>query len=164
MAYKTLPSQERLCQLFVYDEVGVLRWRETRTGYASAGSIAGTIGQYGYRRALVDGSFYAVHRIVWKMHTGNDPMRQLDHINGDKDDNRIENLREATCSQNVFCASKTVISKSGVRGVYYIARLGKYKASYRKDRKSFYLGLFEKIEDARAAYESATAKAFAGFK
>ena len=165
MAAKQLPSTDRLRQLLNYDsETGLLTWRESRTGTAKDGSIAGTVHKiYGYRRIGIDGVLHSAHRIAFKIYFYKDPSEHLDHINGSRDDNRICNLREATNSQNVASGKLGRISQSGKTGVYFIKRLGKYLSGFRKNKKYNYLGLFLTLEEAESAYNKEFKKAFGEF-
>jgi len=69
----------------------------------------------GYYFGSIDGCQYLAHRVVWKMHTGDEPS-QLDHINGDRSDNRIKNLRVATSKENA--QNRTALGASGYKGVH----------------------------------------------
>lgn len=162
MIHKQLPSQDRIGQLLSYDSrTGELYWKITQSNVIRSGSKAGSLNNAnGYVRIKLDKIMYAAHRLVWKMHTGKDPAHHLDHINGIRSDNRIENLREATNSQNIAAAKLNKISKSGKTGVYYIERLGKYTAAFRKNRKYNYLGLFGTLQEAEAAYLKAFKESF----
>jgi hypothetical protein len=93
-------TQEEAHRLFEYKD-GALYWKEmvtSRTGNR-VGKIAGSIHKSGYRIISVHGHQYKVHRLMFLYHHGYIP-EFIDHINGIKDDNRIENLREATRTQN----------------------------------------------------------------
>lgn len=98
-----LPSVERLNELFQYQpETGELIYKINRRGNAKAGSIAGTIDKSsGYRRISVDGKQFRAHRLVWKMLKNEEPPELVDHIDSDRANNRIDNLQEATHSQNL---------------------------------------------------------------
>lgn len=113
-----LPSMERLCQLFECRD-GVLYRRVSTSPNARAGDRAGTLGGCGYLRVRIDGTKFKVHRLVWTMHYGPIPAgMQVDHVNGDKLDNKIENLRLASHSENQMNRRGAhASSKSGVRGV-----------------------------------------------
>ena len=97
MRYTTpLPSQEFLLAKFEYEpETGHLIHKTN----SYKGHKAGTVVWNGYVKVRIAGKKLAVHRLVWKMHHGEDPYA-LDHINNDKTDNRIENLRSVTDSEN----------------------------------------------------------------
>lgn len=162
MIHKPLPSSDRISQLLMYDpNDGLLYWKISQSPYVKAGMRAGSLNKKtGYIRIKLDKTMYAAHRLVWKIHKNNDPNHHIDHINGNKSDNRIENLREATNSQNIAAGKTGRKSKSGKTGVYFRDKIGKYVASFRKDKKSFYLGLFLTLEDAEKAYNSAYKEAF----
>lgn len=106
----------------------------------------------GYIRIRVGGTKYKAHRLAWLIHYGAWPSGHLDHINGIKHDNRISNLREVTNKQNHENrrgANKG--SGTGVLGVSFNKRLGKYLAHIRHNDKLHYLGLFPTVELATQA-------------
>jgi hypothetical protein len=110
-------TQEEAHRLFEYKD-GVLLWKEmvtTRTGNR-VGKIAGSIHKHGYRIISVHGRQYKVHRLMFLYHHGYIP-EFIDHINGIKDDNRIENLREATRTQNYQNRFVQKNNTFGVKGV-----------------------------------------------
>jgi hypothetical protein len=91
------------------------------------------------------------------------PRKGLDHINGCRDDNRIENLREATQSENMANVPRLKTNKSGVKGVSWHAGGRKWQAHIQKARKQHYLGLFETLEEAAAAYQEAAHRLHGSF-
>ena len=83
------------------------------------------------------------------------PRKGLDHINGRRDDNREENLREATQSENMANVPRAKNNKSGAKGVSWHAMGRKWQVHIQKSRKTYYLGLFNTLEEAAAAYREA---------
>lgn len=81
-------------------ETGEFRWKMNRGRAAKAGEIAGFIHTSGYRRIGVCGALVYAHRLAWLMHYGSDPLYEIDHINRNRDDNRIINLRDVTSLEN----------------------------------------------------------------
>ncbi|MBT0780540.1 HNH endonuclease [Paracoccus sp. pheM1] len=121
-----------------------------------AGSEAFTaMGDDGYLRGRVLGTAYLAHRVIWALETGEWPQEQIDHSNGDRADNRRENLREATPSENTRNRSVQSNSKSGVKGVSWEKRRGKWRSTIKLHGKQTHLGQFDTIEAARAAYDAA---------
>lgn len=145
---KRLPSQERLRALFHYQD-GQLLWKERR-GSASAGSRAGGVEANGYRVVRVDNCLYKEHRLIWKWVNGVDPADQLDHINRDKADNRIENLEEVDNREN---CTRRWGTRDLPTGVY--RKGGKYVARMWRAGKNLCLGYYGTIEEAAAAYRDA---------
>jgi hypothetical protein len=89
-----------LQELLEYDRVtGKFKWIKARTG-VTVGSEAGTVRKDGYRQITVNRVIYFAHRLAWLYTYGVWPKDQLDHINADRDDNRIENLQECTHKEN----------------------------------------------------------------
>ena len=108
---KVLLSQKRLKQVISYDpESGDM----TRI---DNGRVAGTINGDGYRSVMVDGRLYQAHRLAWLYVHGSFPPDCIDHINGIRTDNRIENLRPATKSQNTMNSKAPSTNSTGVKNV-----------------------------------------------
>ena len=113
-----LPPVERLHELFYYED-GVLYRRVSASFNTRAGDRAGSLKQSGYIGVAVGRKLYLAHRLIWTMHHGVIPAgMEIDHINGDKADNRIENLRLATRSENNRnLRGAHADSRTGIRGV-----------------------------------------------
>jgi hypothetical protein len=106
----------------------------------------------GYRIGIVLGRVVNAHRVVWILHNGPIPDgMHIDHLNGNRLDNRLANLRLATPSQNLRNAKMPRTNKSGVTGVSWAKRHKKWKAELRHDGKTLMLGMFDSLEDAAAA-------------
>ncbi|MGL4507581.1 MAG: HNH endonuclease signature motif containing protein [Aeromonas sobria] len=138
-------------ELLDYSE-GILRWK-SRRGRIPAGAVAGCRDGGGYISVSVHGKMVRAHRIVYEMHFGRIPDgAEIDHINGIRHDNRIENLRLTSRSVNNRNKAKQRNNTSGVTGVCWHTRTGKWQAIF----MSKYLGLFETIEEAKSAYKAAS--------
>jgi hypothetical protein len=143
-------TAERLRALLSYDELtGVFLWRP---GHRRAGKPAGTVTQYGYRQLVVDGRSLLAHRIAWAYVHGLWPSKGMDHINGDKLDNRISNLREADQSQNMQNMRLRRTNTSGLMGVSWDKQRSKWRAQIKVKRQVRVIGLFPTAEEAGAAY------------
>lgn len=114
-----------------------------------------------YLGAGLDFKRFYLHRLAWQYVTGHPPADQIDHINGDKHDNRFENLREATASTNG--ANMHGRSSSGFKGVYLEKRSGRWFSAICVRNKRMHLGTFGSPEEAHAAYVAAAAKHFGEF-
>lgn len=143
-------SLQRLKELVYYSD-GFLYWNR-KTGRSSAGAKLGSPNSCGYLLAKIDKQSYMVHRLIFMYHYGYLPL-VLDHVNGDHLDNRIENLREATFTQNSM--NRPGWSTSGFKGVSKHNQTGKWQARIKVNGKDKYLGLFEHPEDAHQAYREA---------
>jgi len=150
-------TQAELRALFDYDpETGLLIRRIARAKNAPAGRPAGHINRSGYRVIVIRGKRYLAHRLVWAHQYGRFPELSIDHINGDRSDNRIENLREvphAWNCQNLRRPSKN--NRAGILGVH--ENRGKFVAMIYVGGKSKYLGRFATAEQASRAYRQAKA-------
>lgn len=117
-----------------------------------AGKIAGTPDGQGYLAFGVAKGSYKAHRVAWLYVYGVWPDKQIDHINGDRSDNRICNLRLATNTQNQRNAKRRKDNKSGYKGVHWCSTSEKWVASIRVNWKGKTLGRFDNKEDAHRAY------------
>lgn len=139
--------------LFVYHE-GKLINLQNRNYNSLIGDHAACLHKKGYFHVKIKGQSFREHRLIWHMLVGEIPKgKQIDHINGNRNDNRIENLRLVTNrenSQNKRSAMNT--SKTGVLGVSYYKRYNCYVAQICVNYKKINLGYFDNINDAHTAY------------
>jgi hypothetical protein len=117
----------------------------------------------GYVKIKIDDSTYCAHRLAWLLMTGAWPLDQVDHINGDRTDNRWLNLRLANNQQNRRNSKKHRNNTSGIKGVSWDKNAGKWRAHIRINYKLKALGRFDNIEDARDAYQAAIKAAYGEF-
>lgn len=139
-----------------YDaKTGVLTWRIAPRRGIRAGSVAGSLSVLGYLWVGVDQQRVYAHRVCWFLKTGTWPVREIDHINGVKTDNRFCNLREATRSQNIMNTAKRADNINGVKGVGWSKTSEKWRARITINGKVHYLGQFHDKTEAAAAYAEA---------
>lgn len=152
---KDLPSLGRLHQLFTLDpERGLLIWRERNRNLT--GRVAGGVDPgHGYRRVRIDGQFYQAHRVVLAMASGRWPEGEVDHINGNRDDNRPSNLREVARAENLRNKARYRSNRSGRTGVHWHRQHRKWCAAICVGGKARTLGVFHSLEAAIAAREAA---------
>ena len=157
-------TAEILRELVSYDSAtGEFRWR-VKVSNVHAGTIAGSLKVSGYRALMVDRTLYYAHRLAWLYTYGKWPKDQIDHINGERDDNRLANLREATHAQNGRNIPWNTRNKSGFRGVSWAVRRGKRHAQINITGAVRSLGYFTTPEAASAAYEAKATELFGEFK
>ena len=139
---------------------GMFRWRKT-SGKGIAGAVGGAQGLNGYIYLGVRGRRFLAHRLVWWFAHGAWPESAVDHINGNKTDNRLENLRVVSSAGNAQNQRRaTSANKLGVLGVNK-TRGGRYVAHICCEGKRSNLGVFETAELAHAAYLNAKRKTHA---
>lgn len=151
-------TQERLKELLHYDpETGVFTWKHTGRR-KKAGTPAGWVGDRGYSHVQVDGRTYKAHQLAWLYVHGQRPV-EIDHINRNKGDNRISNLRPVERCDNQRNRPAREDSTSGARGVYWRPATHTWRADIssgpRGNRQSKHLGTFDNLFDAVAARRSA---------
>jgi hypothetical protein len=157
-------TAERLRELLHYDpETGVFTWLKRAARRVRVGDVAGCVAQSGYRLLKADGRLYRSHRLAWLWMTGEWPPCEIDHINGDKPDNRWANLRLATRSQNQANQGRTVTNTSGYKGVSWNAKSRKWRAQIRVNGRDSDLGYFASAADAHEAYVVAAKHHFGSF-
>lgn len=148
--------------MFDYDPAtGALRWRPKEGNSRSirsfnnkvAGKVAGTVrqGRSGYLVVGIGRRYYGAHRLIWKLMTGRDPQHFVDHIDGDKLNNKWANLREADNGQNKQNGSLYRNNRSGVKGVCWDASHKAWRAYIGVNGVQRKLGRFKSINDAASA-------------
>ncbi|BAO04697.1 putative HNH endonuclease family protein [Ralstonia phage RSK1] len=142
-------------------EDGKLYWNESR-GSAMKGKEAGSVHTQGYVRIPHHRKYVAAHRLIFFMHFGFLPCT-VDHIDGNRSNNKIENLREATIRQNGMNRRLSRTNKTGLTGIYWHAQLQKWTASIRIDKKLKHLGVFDTVFDAACARLSAEKEQYGQF-
>jgi len=121
------------------------------------GDLAGTVNSLGYRTLCVGGKNVYAHRVAWFLHYGEDPKGQIDHIDGDRANNRISNLRVANNQENSKNSKRYTTNKTGVTGVRYYDG-DRFLSSITVDGKTTHLGVYNNLLDAACARKSAEAR------
>lgn len=153
------PTLDRVNELLDYrPETGDLIQRRNRGGTARQGGLAGHINPDGYRRVRVDGKQYMAHRLVWLISYKVWPPGEIDHINGKKDDNRIENLRGVTRAENEWNKPANKCNSSGYRGVTWDPDYQQWRARVSIDGRNVHLGRFNTAEEANCAYVAGSSR------
>jgi hypothetical protein len=144
---------ERLKALFYYKD-GKLYNRVSR-GSVKKDMESGYISEDGYRRMRVDGKYYYIHRVIWHLLTNKEVPDDLfiDHCDGDRLNNHIENLRLATALENQYNKSRQTNGTSKYKGVWYDSVKGTWKASIRYENVRHYIGQFDSELEAAIAYD-----------
>ncbi len=153
-------TQAEAERLFHYDpETGNLIRRITVGSRSREGDVAGHHLHHGYRAVGINSVKYLVHRVVWLIIHGEFPPKEIDHINGDKSDNRLTNLRAVSRHENNRNLKLSKRNTSGVIGVSYDKRRNKWIARIQSEactQKS--LGEFQNKSDAIEARRLANIK------
>lgn len=127
-------------------DTGIITWKVRPTNSMQAGQVAGCLDSWGHRQILYRGVSYAGHRLAWFLHYGAWPAAQLDHRDGQRDNNRISNLRPATPLQNACNARRRRDNTSGFKGVCCKGDGWQAYISFAGVR--IWLGVFETPHDA----------------
>lgn len=141
-------TENRLYEVLEYDpDTGIFTWKIDRKKHTKIGSIAGSTNGSGYRQISIDGKLYLAHRLAW-FYCFKEWPSLIDHINRNKIDNRLDNLREVTQSINIHNASEKP-SKSGFRNARKVGN--KFQSEIKVNGKSIHLGMFNTAEEASNA-------------
>ena len=141
-------NKELLHELFDYCD-GKLFWKEKRNG-VNLNNEAGYLASHGYWHIKVNNKIFKRHRIVFEMHNGYLP-EFIDHINGIKNDDRIENLRKCNKTQNQYNSKLRLNNKSGLKGVCWHKRFKKWSVQITVNKKKHFIGYFDDLKLADLA-------------
>lgn len=149
-------TQEELKELLSYDpELGLFIWN---INGSIAGSIYVNLNKKRYIIIKIYGHRYGSHRLAWLYMTGYFPKNEIDHINGNGCDNRFENLREATRSENSRNTRLRVNNNSGVCGVFFCNTRKNWRCSIKENSKQITIGRYLSLFDAVCARKNAEIK------
>jgi len=152
-------TQERLKELFNYNpSTGKLTRKITVNYNATAGSTVGSPHNDGYLAVQISGNKYLAHRIIWLYVTGAFPTEQLDHIDGNRVNNRISNLREATNQVNQQNSRLRKDNTTGLPGVRWYTQTNRWRADIVLNSKRHHLGYYKDFFEACCARKSAENK------
>jgi len=159
-----MPHEELIAALDYDRETGLWRWRyrpdrdqSWNTRYAN--TEAGVLRPDGYRYIRLNGERCLGSRLAWFFVTGEWPSGEIDHANGNPSDDRWQNLRQATRTQQCGNSRRSRRNASGLKGVWFHKQKGRFTAQC--DHK--HLGLFDTAEQAHAAYLAAARVKFGEF-
>jgi hypothetical protein len=153
-------TQARLHELFDYRDDGNLIWKVRLSDRNKIGKVAGSFSKSNkYYHCRIEGKTYRLHRLIFLYHHGYLTLgMDIDHIDGNSSNNRIENLREVTGSQNQWNRKKNVNNTSGIKGINWDKRKSKWVSRVMVNNKPIFLGRFDTLEEATVAVENAREK------
>jgi len=149
---KTPLTQARLMEVVAYSQETGAFVRLCPSSNAPTGPVLPLPSKNGYLRMRVDGKLYYLHRLAWLYVHGEWPSNLADHKDGDKTNNRIDNIRNATHAQNLQNIAAKGRGASGLRGAYLDKASGRWQARIMRNYKTISLGYFDTPELAHAAY------------
>jgi hypothetical protein len=150
-------TAETLRGLLDYDpNTGIFRWMVQPNNRVKVGAVAGSVSSKGYTRIKINGMEFKAHRLAWLHFHGVMPTHDIDHINGNRADNRIANLRDVSRSMNLQNQTRPrTDNTSGYRGVSLHKSGKRWKAQIMVNGRKQYIGYFNTPEAAHAAYLAA---------
>jgi hypothetical protein len=122
--------------------------------YAGKPAFA-SIGNHGYHTSTICGKRYLAHRVIWAIHHGAWPSKEVDHINHVRTDNRISNLRQVSRSENSRNLSRATNNPSGATGVYWYSPTSRWVVKLHLNRKMMHVGYFKSKSAAISARKRA---------
>lgn len=148
-------SLETVREHLRYDpQTGLLWWLVPRPG-RKLDKPAGTVRSDGYATLMLHGKHFVAHRLAFALANGHWPKGEVDHIDGDRANNKIENLREVSSQEQCRNKARPSNNKSGVVGVSWHKVRKKWRANIRADHRLRYLGLYDSFDGAVAARKAA---------
>jgi hypothetical protein len=154
---------EQVLEALAYDKHTGKFYRVRNSARRQIGDEAGYPTGDGYLRAKIGIRNFFLHRLAWLIEHGEWPNGEIDHINGDRKDNRICNLRLASRSQNMMNSRAKSTNRLGVKGVRKMPS-GQYQTRIRGNGKTYHLGTFQTLPEAIAAWNAAAEQIHGEFK
>ncbi|WP_048224772.1 HNH endonuclease [Citrobacter sp. BIDMC108] len=148
-------TRDRLIEVLDYDEeTGIFKWKKKLSSRGVVGKIAGTT-SYGYSAINIDGVRYFSHRLAWLYFYGSWPNQEIDHIDRNRKNNAIKNLRDVNRIVNALNTGNRTDSTSGIKGVTFCKKRNQWQAQINLSGKNITLGRFDTIDEAAIAYKAA---------
>lgn len=156
------PTQSQLRELLRYNPgTGEFYWRKSRKNNSiPAGSAAGSLDGRGYVQIHINGKRWKAHRLAWVYMSGEQPVGEIDHIDGNRANNIWSNLRPASHKQNGENIKLRADNTSGFRGVCFDKRRGRWMSKVEHHKKQYNLGYFDTAELAARAARAKRAELF----
>ena len=149
-------TQSELKEVLSYDEMtGQFVWINPKTNRLKIGDVAGWLNNKGYLHIKIGKASYKCHRLAWLYVYGEFPDGQLDHVNGNKNDNRINNLRSVSNKENGENRKLHSSNTSGHRGISWNKKSNKWTATVRHLGQLHHIGQYSVLEDAVKAVKEA---------
>lgn len=144
-------------------DTGKLTWVKSPSRRAKVGQEISSVDAYGYLVATFRKKRWKAHRLAWYLYYGEEPEGDIDHINGDRADNRLCNLRVATRADNLRNMKVSGLGSSKFKGVSWSKCVGKWTAQITLGNKKKHLGCFESEVDAARTYDEAAKELYGKF-
>ena len=139
-------------KLVYFPDTGGVEWNENAIHISRKGKRAGMLSEQGYYRISVNGKLLFAHRIAWFLYHGQWPLWEIDHIDGDRTNNKIENLRDVSKNINQWNRKARKSNTTGFVGVSFSKLHNKYRAQIQVRGKNKHVGLYMSPEEAYVAY------------
>ena len=176
MASQSNITHDYVCSILDYHpKTGVFTWKKRPLEHFASersfniwnkkcpGTVAGSPNNQGYWHISINKKLYKAHRLAILITSGVWPQAEVDHIDGNKQNNKIDNLRNVTTSQNLQNRPLPKNNTSGLKGVSFYKRSRKYMACIRANKKLRHLGYFDCPAAASLAYQMAAHHYFGSF-
>jgi hypothetical protein len=156
---KTDIDRDYAMSLLAYDQAtGLMTWKVRKAQRIHVGDRAGRPNTTGYLQVRIDGRIHCIHRLAWLFVHGVMPKCDVDHVDRDRSNNRIGNLRLASRSENIENTLRRSTNKSGFKGVFWHKAAGRWHAAIQSKGVKTMLGSFADPEMAAKAYAVAAAR------